>query len=258
MTVARIARAPPSLGKLGGGVLRLAVDVVECAQLRASGSLSAAARDPDRPKAHFGGELDAEVAESAEAENRDQFTRAGAAIAQRVEGGDPAHMSGAASTGESCSRNRGKCFGAGDHVLAIAAIGKKPGDARHCPAGKKLATAARIAVATVAAIPSDADPLAAGPPGDARSDGIDDTDHFVSRYDWIFHARKTSMNAESVAMADAAGLYLDPDRAGFRFGNVALDDFKRTVGAGNLDDTHFRHISILAYGLKKPWNCWFV
>ena len=95
-------------------------------------------------------------------------------------------------------------------------------------------------------MPSDADPLAGSPPGDAGTDGIHDADHLVPGHDRISHPGQASMNTKSVAVADAAGLYLDPDRAGCGFGDIALHDFEWTVGAGDLDDTHFRHTLILS------------
>ena len=65
-----------------------AVDVVVRAELPGERLLVGAARDRDGAEAHLRGELHAEMAEAADAEDGDQVARPRAAVAQRVEGGD--------------------------------------------------------------------------------------------------------------------------------------------------------------------------
>ena len=61
--------------QFGGGVGGLAVDVVGRAELPGERLLVLPAGDGDRAEAHLGGVLNAEVAEPADAEDRDEVAR---------------------------------------------------------------------------------------------------------------------------------------------------------------------------------------
>ena len=74
--------------EFGGGVLRGGVDVDVRAELFGERSFVCAAGDGDGAIAAFGGVLDGEVAEAADAEDGDSVAGAGSAVAQAVVGGD--------------------------------------------------------------------------------------------------------------------------------------------------------------------------
>src|SRR4051794_30962823 len=105
-------------------------------------------------------ELHAEMSEPTKAQHGNDLAGAGAAVPQCVEGRDAgAHqrrrlnrikVSGYAGEG------RCRC----DHVIGIPAVGGYPSDKRFGLAGKRVTPTASIAVAAIAAVPADADPLA--------------------------------------------------------------------------------------------------
>ena len=76
------------LVEFGRDILGLAVEIEMGAEVAGQRFLFLAAGDGDGVKTHLGGELHAEMAQSANAENRDQIAGRGAAFAQGVEGGD--------------------------------------------------------------------------------------------------------------------------------------------------------------------------
>ena len=93
VTVDRINLAPAQAGQLRGGILLLAVDVEARAELLHERLLVFAARDRDGLEAHLRGELDAQVAEPADAEDRHRIAGPRAAVSKRVEGSHaPAHQ----------------------------------------------------------------------------------------------------------------------------------------------------------------------
>src|SRR5262249_25331771 len=97
-----------------------------------------------------------------------------------------------------------------DHILGIAAI---MGDAGHQGLGlarKRTAAAAGIAIAEIAAMPADPDPRSRRPAMDFGPDRIDCADDLVPRNARIFDIREQPLFGDAVAVADAAGLDLDP------------------------------------------------
>jgi hypothetical protein len=74
-----------------------------------------------------------------------------------------------------------------------------------------------VTVTAVSAVPSDSDPLARPPSGDAAPDRINHSRHLVAGYPRVLNARITSFLGERIAVADAACLYPDADRACVRF-----------------------------------------
>jgi hypothetical protein len=89
----------------------------------------------------------------------------------------------------------------------------------------------------VAAVPAEADALADFEDRDIGSDGIEDTGDLVAGDAGIAQARPEPHLGEHIAVADSAGLDADADVAGARLGKFALDDFKWSVGRGDLDGT---------------------
>ena len=222
------------------GVLGLAVDVDRRAQLAGERLLVLPAGDADRVKAHLRGVLDAEVAEPAQPEHGDDVARPRAAVAQRVERGQAgAHQRGRLDGRQVGGHQRDRA-GGGDQVLAVAAVIGDAGDlAAH--AGEELPAAAVVAIAAVAAVPPDADPLARLPSGDAGADRVDHPGHLMAGDPRVLNSREEPLLGDRIAVADAAGLHLDPHRSGARLRDRPFNDLKGPIRAGDLHDTHRRH-----------------
>src|SRR3954463_8505918 len=100
------------------------------------------------------------------------------------------------------------------------------------PSTPEVAAAAVVAGKAVPGVPTDADALAGLPPlRDVLADGVDQADHLVPR-----HAREgdpgpVALLGQHVAVADAAGLDLNPHESPARFGDRALDELEGAAGA---------------------------
>src|SRR5439155_22588731 len=103
--------------------------------------------------------------------------------------------------------------------------------------------AAGVAILAVAAVPADADPLARLPPGDAGADRVDHPGHLMAGNPRIRNPWEKALFRHRIAVANAAGLHLDPHRSGVRPRNLAFDHFKWSLRAGDLRDTHHPHVS---------------
>jgi hypothetical protein len=90
-------------------------------------------------------------------------------------------------------------------------------------------------------MPANADALAGLPSGDAGAHGVDHAHNLMSWNSRILHAGPVTFLGKRIAVADSTSLDLDSHRPGAGFRNVALDDLKRPVRAGNLNDSHFWH-----------------
>src|SRR5262249_479958 len=125
-------------------------------------------------------------------------------------------------------------------------------------AGEELPAAAGVAIPAVAAVPPDADPLARLPPGDAGADRVDHPGNLMAGDLRVLKPRETTLLGDRIAVADAAGLHLDPHRPGGRLRYLPLDDLKRAFRAGDLRDTHHRHVpsSVCPPGRRsRPPSC---
>jgi hypothetical protein len=76
-------------------------------------------------------------------------------------------------------------------------------------------------------MPADTDALALAPAAHIGAERIDPADHLVPRYPRVCDAGVKAILSVAVAVADAAGLDPDPDRAGARLRNVPLDQLQR-------------------------------
>jgi hypothetical protein len=90
----------------------------------------------------------------------------------------------------------------------------------------------------VAAIPADADPLSLLPSGDLGAQFIDDAGNFVARNPRILNSRPEAFFHKHVAVANAAGLYSDPDLSSFWRRNLALDNLEIRARFRNLRRFH--------------------
>src|SRR5438270_5049072 len=91
-------------------------------------------------------------------------------------------------------------------------------------------------------MPAYADALAGvPPPRDVLAHGVDHADHLVPRDAREGDAGPLALLGHRVAVADAAGLNLDPHGPWSRVGDRALDELEGPPGARDLGDTHRGH-----------------
>src|SRR5262249_47557316 len=95
--------------------------------------------------------------------------------------------------------------------------------------------------AAIAAMPADPDPRSRRPAMDFGPDRIDCADDLVPGNARIFDIREQPLFGDAVAVADAAGLDLDPDLAGGGFRDLPLDQLERPFRKRNLGCAHLRH-----------------
>src|SRR5262249_47997641 len=107
--------------------------------------------------------------------------------------------------------------------------------------------AAVVAGEAVPGVPPDADALAGLPPlRDVLSHGVDHADHLVPRDAREGDAGPEALLSHRVAVADAAGLNLDPHGPWSRAGDGALAELEGPAGARDLGDTHRGHEDVLS------------
>src|ERR1700692_632666 len=94
-------------------------------------------------------------------------------------------------------------------------------------------------------VPTNAYALALFPGGNGRSQFINNTCDLVPGHARILEARPLTLFGKGIAMADSAGLHANPDVAGRRRGDLALDKLEFGSGRSNLDSFHFWHADLL-------------
>ena len=85
-----------------------------------------------------------------------------------------------------------------------------------------------------------------------RPDGVDCTDDLVARHARVLDVGEQPFLGHAIAVADAAGLDLDPDLTGAGFGDVALYQLERAFCIGNLSNAHLRHEDLLTLRATMP------
>ncbi len=91
-------------------------------------------------------------------------------------------------------------------------------------------------------VPTDTDALAGGPTrGDVIADGVDHADDFMARHARVLDAGHVAFLGEGVAVADAAGLDLDPYGTRTGLGDGAFDELEWAARFGNLYGAHACH-----------------
>ena len=193
-------------------------------------------------KAHLRGVLNSEVAEPAQAEHGDDVARPCAAVSQRIESGDAGAHQGGRINGRQVGGHSRNGAGRRDHVLRVAAVECETGDLTG-HAGEELPTAALTATPAIAAVPTDARPLARRPSDDAGADRIDHPGRFMTGHARILNTRESSLFDEGIAVADAASLHLDPHRTGAWFRYLPFNDLQGPTRSSNLHNAHRRHDS---------------
>src|SRR6185437_9908302 len=194
---------------------------------------------PDRrhPEAEPARELDAEVAEAADAEHRHQVAGLRAAVPQRVVGRDAGAKKGCRLSGAQAPGYGGQRLHGSDHVFLIAAV---VADARdlEVAAVAEVPPPALWTGVVMAAMPTDSNTLPRAPAGDTCPQRIDHARHLVSRHARIADTGPVAFLGQHVAVADPAGLHPDAHVSCPGLGNLPLDDLKVGSCRGNL---HYLH-----------------
>ena len=105
----------------------MTIDVMSRPELSGQRFLVLPARDRNGFETHLRGELIPQMAETSDTEYGNEIARPRAAVAKRIESGDPAHISGPRLPLKvlpgSCAMRRGH-----DHIFAVAAVVGDTGD----------------------------------------------------------------------------------------------------------------------------------
>jgi hypothetical protein len=87
-------------------------------------------------------------------------------------------------------------------------------------------------------VPANSDTLPYLSSGNAGSDGINETDYFVTRNPWVLNTGKMSLLGDRVAVAYPAGLNFDSHRTRAWLWYLLFHNFERSILAGYLNAAH--------------------
>ena len=177
-------------------------------------------------------------------ENGDEVSDTGAAVAKRVEGGDPGTHERTSVDGGEFVGDRRESFKWNDDVFGVAAVVGDAGNLSEAT-GDEIAATAGLAMAAVSAVPADADSLTGLPVEHVGTDDVDNTNDLVAENTWVLDAGPVTLLGEYVAMAEAARFHFDADLARTGLRNFLLNEFKRATSTGDLHCTIFRHGIVL-------------
>ncbi len=165
------------------------------------------------------------MSESSDALHRHQVADAGSRIAKRIEHGDSGTEQRRSFVRRQVVRHRSHCLRRRHHIFSVASI-ETDGGYFFELAENEVATAARIALEAVSAVPSQADPLASFPEGDVGPNRIDASGNLMARHSRILNSRPVSPFHQRVAVADAASFHLDAYLPAAGLWNRAVHNFK--------------------------------
>jgi hypothetical protein len=74
-------------------------------------------------------------------------------------------------------------------------------------------------------MPTHTHALTGLPSHNTRANGIDYADDFMTRNSWVFQSRQKAFFDDCIAMADSAGLNLNPHQSGTSRWNLTFDKF---------------------------------
>src|SRR5205085_5389298 len=134
--------------------------------------------------------------------------------------------------GKSCDRTDGR-----DHVFAVAPIEADARDQVRL-ARKQVSAPARVATATIPAVPAYAHALAHCPAGHSLANCINCSGHLVTWHARILKAGPLPLLHQRIAVADATCRHLDPNSSRRRCRYSSFDDFKLSFRSRNLCNTH--------------------
>jgi hypothetical protein len=198
------------------------------------------ARERDRSESHFGCELQAQVAQTANALNRHRVSGARAAIAEcivrrnaRAEQRSRVHrLQRFGQPGQRLGRHHG--------VFRVATVMADAGDFR-LDAIDEQALATIVAHEAVPAVPAHTDALTRRVIADPGTDRIHAPRDLVARNSRQREARIQRVLHHRVAVTDATRLYLDAHLPRARLGNITFHQLECAASLRNLNRSHFRH-----------------
>src|ERR1041384_4857129 len=166
--------------------------------------------------------LNAEMSKPADAVNGNQLSRACARISQRVVDRDTrAHEWSCflrrQFVWDGCKNSRRR-----DHVLSVPSVEIDAGYLA-IDTHREVPAPAWFADETVSAMPAHADALSGRPSGNVVADWIDASSYFVTRHARILEPRPQTFLDKSLAVANAASIYLHANLSRSGLWYVALD-----------------------------------
>src|SRR6185312_3654998 len=168
-----------------------------------------AARDRDGAKTHLDRELDTEMTQSANPEDRDQITGPGAGVAQRIEHGDSRARERRGVNRRQSIGNTGQCARRRYDVFGVAAGKRCAGD--HADfAVHEVAAPTAAAPPAMAARPADRHTFTLAPTQHALAKRVDASSDLVTGGDREPQTRQYVVDENRIAVADAAGFHGDP------------------------------------------------
>jgi hypothetical protein len=162
----------------------------------------------------------------------------------------PAQSSGAASSPAIPSGDR---FRRNHHVLFVPAVEADAGDLL-VQTQDEVSAAAILTNEAMPTVPAHAHLLPWLPLRDPGSHGIDVATDFMAGNAGILDSRKKAFLGSFVAVTDSAGVDFDANLSGTGLRDVALDNFKRRPGLGDLDNLHASHMLSLEILQGQVWN----
>jgi hypothetical protein len=143
-----------------------------------------------------------------------------------------------------------------DQEVGKAAVKADPRDLGRDQACDEVSSSTGIAVAAVSAVPTDARALSDSPARHTRAESIYDSGDLVPGHPRILDAGPEALLGEEVAVADPAGLNLDPNLSRPWLRDLPLDQLQRSLLLPNLNDPHLGHC--LSPRLKySPTHIWW-
>jgi hypothetical protein len=103
-------------------------------------------------------------------------------------------------------------------------------------------------------MPANSDTLAGLPSDDTLTNGIHDSDDFMSRNSRVLNAGHGSVLCNRIAVTDSTSLHLDSYRSGTWLRNLAFHNFKWSIRPSDLNRAHFWHIPPAAVFYESDLN----
>ena len=180
------------------------------------------------------------MSESANSLDRHQVVGHRAAMAQRIEGGNPRTHQRCGFGSIERLRHPRQCFHGRHHIFLIAAVVTDSGNLEVCAVSEVAAPASQTG-AVLPAVPANSHSLALRPLGYARAGCVNYACHFVSRHARIHNARPGAFLGQHIAVTDSASLHANPDLARSRLRDFPLHNLEVGSCLGYLCNFHFWH-----------------
>ncbi|SPE28870.1 hypothetical protein SBA2_410053 [Acidobacteriia bacterium SbA2] len=216
---------------------RFAIDVHVRSEFLCECGISGSATDRRDFISKLVGELNSQVAQTANTLHRHQVARQRPTVPQRVVGGNSGAQQWCSFDVAQTVRYRRQGLDGSHHELLVPTV---IADARdfHIAAIAEVSAPAGVARSVMAAVPAHANTLALLPGGNTRTEFINNARDLVPGNSGILNAWPQAILGEHVTVADPTGLHLDAYVTCAGRGNFALDDLKIGSPLGNLCHLH--------------------